>query len=142
MSKPVPQAVRRGEAPAELVAEWRELLERHAAVSCAMENALQKRHGIGLSEFETMDRLVCADQAKCRMSDLAGEIHLSQSALSRAVARLERDGLAERTMCADDRRALFVQLTAKGLRLHAEALPTHREVLLETWTGGRAETCR
>ena len=50
------------------------------------------------------------------MSDLAGDIYLSQSALSRAVARLERDGLVERSMCADDRRAVFVCLTEKGSR--------------------------
>ena len=84
--------------------EWRELLDRHAAVSCALEKALQDEHQIGLSEFETLDRLVDANCGKYRMSDLAGDIYLSQSALSRAVARLERDGLVKRSMCDDDRR--------------------------------------
>ena len=97
-----------------LVGEWRELLERHAAVSCALERALDEKHQIGLSEFETLDRLVDANSGKYRMSDLAGDIHLSQSALSRAVARLERDGYVERNMCTDDRRAMFVCLTEKG----------------------------
>ena len=117
--------------------EWRELLERHAAVSCALERALDEQHQIGLSEFETLDRLVDANSGKYRMSDLAGDIHLSQSALSRAVARLERDGLVERNMCTDDRRAMFVCLTEKGRRIHKEALPTHRAVLGETWEADR-----
>jgi len=120
-------------AAADLVGEWRDLLGRHAAVSCALERALDEGHQIGLSEFETLDRVVDANCGKYRMSDLAGDIHLSQSALSRAVARLERDGLVERNMCEDDRRAMFVCLTAKGRRVHAEALPTHRAVLSETW---------
>ena len=124
-------------ATAGLVGEWRELLERHAAVSCALERALDEQHQIGLSEFETLDRLVDANCGKYRMSDLAGDIHLSQSALSRAVARLERDGLVERSMCTDDRRAMFVCLTEKGRRIHAEALPTHRAVLSETWGADR-----
>src|ERR687891_700980 len=80
---------RTGPAPAELVDEWRGLLERHAAVSCALEKALQDEHDIGLSEFETLDRLVDANCGNYRMSDLAGDIYLSQSALSRAVDRLE-----------------------------------------------------
>jgi DNA-binding MarR family transcriptional regulator len=115
------------------VGEWRTLLERHAAVTCALEKALEDGHQIGLSEFETLDRLVDANCGKYRMSDLAGDIHLSQSALSRAVARLERDGLVERSMCADDRRSVFVRLTQKGKRVHERALPTHRTVLSESW---------
>jgi DNA-binding MarR family transcriptional regulator len=119
--------------PVGLVNEWRELLGRHAAVSCALEKALQDQHQIGLSEFETLDRLVDANCGNYRMSDLAGDIHLSQSALSRAVDRLERDGLVQRSMCADDRRGVFVCLTEKGKRVYDEALPTHRAVLGQTW---------
>jgi DNA-binding MarR family transcriptional regulator len=116
-----------------LVGEWRELLERHAKVSCALEKALQDEHGIGLSEFEILDRLVDANCGKYRMTDLAQDIYLSQSALSRAVARLEQDGLVHRSMCTDDRRAIFVCLTGDGATRHRDALPTHREVLGGTW---------
>ncbi|NKY29518.1 MarR family winged helix-turn-helix transcriptional regulator [Nocardia gamkensis] len=134
MSKPTTvSTVRRAPAQAGLVAEWRELLDRHAAVSCALEKALQNGHHIGLSEFETLDRLVDANCGDYRMSDLANDIYLSQSALSRAVARLERDGLVQRTMCAQDRRAVFVCLTEKGREVYEQALPTHREVLSDTW---------
>jgi DNA-binding MarR family transcriptional regulator len=124
-----------GRAPSPaLVEEWRELLDRHATVSCALEKALQDEHEIGLSEFETLERVIDANCGQYRMSDLAGDIHLSQSALSRAVARLERDGLVERSMCVDDRRAVFVCLTKKGERVYEEALPTHRAVLGRTWS--------
>ena len=117
-----------------VVQEWRSVLQRHAAVSCALEKALQDQHGIGLSEFETLDGLVDAACGKYRMSDLAGDTYLSQSALSRTVARLEGDGLVERSSCADDRRAVWVRLTEKGRALHDAALPTHREVLHRTWS--------
>ncbi|MCP2291193.1 MarR family winged helix-turn-helix transcriptional regulator [Nocardia amikacinitolerans] len=133
MSKPTTDTARRNVAPTELVGEWRELLDRHAAVSCALEKALQGKHKMGLSEFETLDRLVDAACGKYRMSDLANDIYLSQSALSRAVARLERDGLVERSMCSDDRRAIFVCMTEKGKQAYEEALPTHRDVLGRTW---------
>ncbi|MDH2416202.1 MarR family transcriptional regulator [Nocardioides sp. CER19] len=116
-----------------LVGEWRTLLDRHAAVSCALERELHERHGLGLSEFEVLDRLVDANCGSYRMHDLAKDIHLSQSALSRAVARLEKDGLVTRGACEDDRRGVSVCLTGKGARTHDEALPTHREVLRATW---------
>ncbi|WP_216896920.1 MarR family winged helix-turn-helix transcriptional regulator [Nocardia alni] len=132
MTKASTASPTRAVAPAGLVGEWRGLLDKHAVVSCALEKELQSRHRIGLSEFETLDRLVDADCETYRMSDLAGEIYLSQSALSRAVARLERDGLVSRSMCSDDRRAIFVCLTDKGRAVHAAAAPTHREVLEHT----------
>jgi len=68
------------------------------------------------------------------MNDLCGDSHLSQSALSRAVARLERDGLVKRSMCSDDRRGVFVCLTAKGKRVYEQAVPTHRAVLNDAWS--------
>jgi len=115
------------------VGEWRELLDRHAKVSCALEKALHDEHGIGLSEFEILDRLVDANCGKYRMTDLAQDIYLSQSALSRAVARLEHDGLVTRSMCSDDRRAIFVCLTGDGAMRHRDAVTTHREVLTRAW---------
>lgn len=116
-----------------LVGEWRTLLDRHAAVSCALEKALGEGHGIGLSEFEVLDRLVDANSGRYRMHDLAQDIHLSQSALSRAVARLEKDGFVTRSTCDDDRRSVYVCLTGKGATTHRDALPTHRDVLRTTW---------
>lgn len=117
----------------ELVEEWRTLLDRHAVLTAALEKALQDQHGIGLSEFETLDRLVDANCGSYRMQDLAHDSHLSQSALSRAVARLEKCGLVKRDACTDDRRGVFVCLTSKGATTHREALPTHREILAATW---------
>lgn len=122
-----------GQSERVLVDEWRTLLDRHAVVSCALEKALNDQHSIGLSEFEVLDRLVDANCGSYRMNDLAKDIHLSQSALSRAVARLVEDGLVTRGPCEDDRRSVFVCLTGKGATTHRQALPTHREVLRTAW---------
>ena len=64
-----------------------------------------------------------------RAQDLAEAVHLSQSALSRLVDRLARHGLVERCGCDVDRRGVYVVLTEAGERRHAEAVPTHRDVL-------------
>ncbi|MCM6776831.1 MarR family transcriptional regulator [Nocardia sp. CDC159] len=112
-------------------------MAKHATVTCALEKELQGRHHIGLSEFETLDRLVDAACETFRMSELACESHLSQSALSRTVARLEREGLVSRSLCSEDRRSIYVCLTDKGRAAHADAAPTHREVLARTLRGER-----
>jgi DNA-binding MarR family transcriptional regulator len=114
-----------------IVQRWRDLLACYSNVSCALDRALQEAHGIGMSEFEALDRLVDATCEQRRMHDLAGDMYLSQSALSRTVARLERAGLVERSMCADDRRAIFVTLTDAGRERHTEARRTQRAVLAE-----------
>ncbi len=115
-----------------LVQEWRELLARYTVVSTALECALQDRHGIGINEFEALEQLATCKTSKCRSADLTEAVHLSQSATSRLVGRLEREGLVERAMCEMDRRGIFVTLTDDGLKRYREAKPTHRAVLEET----------
>jgi DNA-binding MarR family transcriptional regulator len=66
------------------------------------------------------------------MQELAAEIPLSQSALSRLVGRLEDDGLVVRAICDHDRRGIWAQITDSGRALEQAAQPTHEEVLAAT----------
>lgn len=114
-----------------IVTSWRELTARHAAACAALDHALGERHGLCVSDYEVLERLAEHDEHKARSQDLAEAVHLSQSALSRLVDRLAKHGLVERCVCEFDRRGVYVALTAAGARRHAEALPTHREVLAD-----------
>jgi DNA-binding MarR family transcriptional regulator len=115
----------------QLVAQWRELLDRHARTTCALEKVLQERHQLGVSEFEVLERLACCDAEQHRMQGLADTVHLSQSALSRLIGRLEADGLVTRSMCAVDRRGIFACLTPAGRERYEAARPTQRQLLAE-----------
>ena len=112
-----------------VVIAWREMAACHAAACAALERELGEKHGLGVSDFEVLERLAESEGRKFRAQDLAEAVHLSQSALSRLVDRLARHGLVERCGCDDDRRGIFVVLTADGERRHAEAVPTHRDIL-------------
>src|SRR5258708_38069784 len=101
----------------------------HAAACAALERELGERHGLRISDFEVLERLAESDGRKFRAQDLAEAVHLSQSALSRLVDRLARHGLVERCGCDVDRRGVYVVLTEAGEKRHAEAVPTHRDVL-------------
>jgi DNA-binding MarR family transcriptional regulator len=116
----------------DLLDEWHALLARHATVCGALEAELRRRHDIGVTEFEALERLATGPQGKCRGVELTEAVHLSQSAASRLVARMERDGLVERTACTDDRRAIFIALTEAGRQRYLEAKPTQRAVLAAT----------
>ena len=112
-----------------LVDEWREILDRHARVSCALTHALEHQHGLGMSEFEVLERLASEGGCSVRVAEIADHVHLSQSALSRVIDRLEKHGLVKRGVCENDRRAIFAELTDDGRERYEAARPTHREVL-------------
>jgi DNA-binding MarR family transcriptional regulator len=114
-----------------LTERWRDLLDRHARVTGILERVLQDQHRLGVSEFAVLDRLAFADKDQNRMQELAESVHLSQSALSRLIGRLESEGLVSRAICSEDRRGIYACLTAEGRARHAEALPTQRRVLAE-----------
>jgi DNA-binding MarR family transcriptional regulator len=116
---------------ASLLSSWRELVDRHARATTALERALQDEHRLGVSEYEVLERLASPDKDQHRMQELADGIHLSQSALSRVVARLEADGLVTRAICENDRRGIYACITPEGRERVQEARPTHRRVLAD-----------
>jgi len=131
-----PGVARAGQPP-EVVSAWRALAASHAAVTAALERDLGERHGLGVSEFEVLERLAEDAEHKFRVQELAESVHLSQSALSRMIAKLEQHGLVQRSLCDLDRRGIYVCLTDAGRHRHAEALPTHRAVLSAVLDSGR-----
>ena len=128
-----------GGAPAggvpEIVIAWRALAASHATVVAALDRELGERHGLGVSEFEVLERLAEDEEHQFRVQELAESVHLSQSALSRLIGKLEQHGLVQRSLCDLDRRGIYVCLTEAGRRRHAEALPTQRAVLAATLPG-------
>ncbi|GII75549.1 transcriptional regulator [Sphaerisporangium rufum] len=122
-------------AEPDVVTSWRELMARHADCSGRLERELGEKHGLGVSDFEVLDRMAESECGKYRVQELADVVHLSQSALSRLISRLEKAGLVCRSMCVDDRRGVFVALTDAGRERHREALPTHRAVLRDSFSG-------
>jgi DNA-binding MarR family transcriptional regulator len=115
-----------------LLDAWRELSATHAAVFDQLERELQVRHGLTVSEFDVLQRLAEAPQGHSRMQELADSVHLSQSALSRLVGRLETDGFVTRSLCTEDRRGIYACLTATGRELVEQAEPTQSKVLEQT----------
>jgi DNA-binding MarR family transcriptional regulator len=119
------------ETRTDLVETWHALQAAHARAHGALERAL-KAHDLGVSEFEVLEQLARGrDKEQFRMQALGEAVHLSQSALSRVVGRLENDGLATRGLCPEDRRGVMVCVTDAGRSRYEAALPAHRAALAE-----------
>jgi DNA-binding MarR family transcriptional regulator len=117
----------------ELASEWHDLMGRYHRITCALDRRLAAEHGLSGSDFEVLQQLYSAGP-RCdaiRMSELGERVHLSQSAFSRLITRLEQAGLVERTVCADDRRSALTRITDAGVQRYLEARPTQRAVLRE-----------
>ena len=115
----------------ELATQWHDLMGRYHRTTCALDRALSTRHGLSVSDFEVLQELYAAGlrSGRIRMSELGDRVHLSQSALSRLISRLENAGLLERNPCKDDRRSVLIRITEAGIRRFAEARPTQRAIL-------------
>lgn len=112
----------------QLAAEWHELLGRYHRTQCALDRALVADHGLTVSDFEVLQQLN-AESRQIKMHDLAEHVHLTQSALSRLITRLEKAGLVARDVCTDDRRSVWTQITPAGKERYLAARPTHRLIL-------------
>ena len=119
-----------------LAAEWHELMGRYHRITCNLDRELSTRHQLTISEFEVLQQLAQSECESVRMHELGEQVHLTQSALSRLISRLEKDGLLERGMCLDDRRSVWAKLTPAGSARYQEAKPTQRAILRD-----QAEAC-
>jgi DNA-binding MarR family transcriptional regulator len=120
----------RSHSDAALVDDWLELFAKYARTHAALEHAL-KEHHLGVSEFEVLERLMGNNAERRRMQELGKGVHLSQSALSRVVGRLEQDGLVTRGLCPEDRRGIEVCITDAGRERYSAALPAQRAALAD-----------
>jgi len=65
------------------------------------------------------------------LSDIAQKVLTTGGNLTMVVGNLEKQGLAKRQQCPEDRRLLIVALTAKGKSLIRQAFSRHAAAIVE-----------
>ena len=103
------------------------LLEAHAAVTSRVNRELEGSAGMPITWFELLVRLSRSPDQRLRMSDLAAQVGLSHSGLTRLVDRVIEAGLVRREACPDDRRGAYAVLTDAGAEALDAALAGHLE---------------
>ena len=101
------------------------LLRAHAATTRSLNAQLTAEHGLTLSDYEVLLRLSRAPARQMRRVDLAEQVLLTASGITRLLDGLERSGLVERGSCDTDRRVVYAVLTDDGLAKLREASSSH-----------------
>jgi DNA-binding MarR family transcriptional regulator len=101
------------------------LLRAYAAVTRQLNAELTADHGLTISDYEVLLRLARAPESRMRRVDLAEQVLLTASGVTRLLDGLERDGFVERGSCDTDRRVVYAVLTDAGLAKLREASESH-----------------
>ncbi len=101
------------------------LIGAHAALTRELSAQLVANHGLTLSEYEVLMLLARAPDGVMRRVDLAHEVRLSPSGVTRMLDRLEAGGLVGKASCAKDARVTYAQLTEAGVAKLEECAPGH-----------------
>ena len=101
------------------------LLRAHAAATRNLSSQLAAEHGLTLSDYEVLLRLAHAPDRRMRRVDLAEQVLLTASGVTRLLDGLERSGFVERASCPSDRRVVYAVLTAQGYDKLRTAARTH-----------------
>jgi DNA-binding MarR family transcriptional regulator len=111
---------------------WNRLLALHAHVESRLSAVLQRRHGLGLSEYRALVFLDEAERSELRMTELADRLNLNQSSVTRLVGRLNAAEFTYRDLCPDDKRGAYTVLTDAGRDRFREARATYDSTLSDT----------
>lgn len=122
------------------------LLRAHAATTRGFNADLVAEHGLTINDYEVMLRLAHAPDRRLRRIDLAEEVFLTPSGITRLLAGLENSGWVEKVSCETDARVTYAQLTDIGhekLRAAAKShVGTIRGFFAERFTPSELEALR
>jgi len=107
------------------IAAFGTFIEAFAAVMTKVETELDRTAGVPVTWFEVLLRLARSPEHRLRMAELARQVGLSTSGLTRLIDRVEEAGYVRREVCATDRRGAHAILTDDGMTLLRTALPPH-----------------
>jgi DNA-binding MarR family transcriptional regulator len=86
-----------------------------------------ENHGLTINDYGCLLLLSRASEEGVRRIDLANELRLSPSGITRLLDRLEDQGLVGKGACKEDARVSYAILTEAGLAKLKEAAPRHVE---------------
>lgn len=119
---------------------WALFLTAHATLVEEIEGRLARQDLPPLGWYDVLWALERADEQRLRMNELATQVVLSRSNLTRLVDRLEQAGLVERQRSEDDRRGAYAVLTAAGKAMRKRMWPTYQNAIRELFEEGINET--
>ena len=101
------------------------LLRGHAAVVRVLNGQLVAEHGLTVNDYEALLLLARADGGRLRRTDLARDLQLTASGVTRLLDGLEAAGFVAREECGRDGRVTYALLTDAGRAKLEDASCSH-----------------
>ena len=120
------------EAPPQQVA-WRLFLTVHALAYRRIDDGLVAENCLSFDDYDVLLTVNESEGETLRMSELAEAVLLSNSGMSRRVARLVERGLLHRDQCALDGRVFRVRLSRAGRKALDKAWDVYSGLIEETF---------
>jgi DNA-binding MarR family transcriptional regulator len=107
------------------------LLRVNATIRRELEARLVRSHGLTVKDYEALVALARAEDGYLRRVDLAEQVLLTPSGITRLLDGLERLGLVEKGHCPTDARVTYAVITDAGRTTAAAAEEEHDRLLRE-----------
>lgn len=107
------------------LAAWRGLLFAHAKVIRRLEADMHEQHDLPITWFDVLSRLNQSPDGRLRMHELEEVSVFTRSGITRLADRLEAAGLVRRKRSPEDRRGVYLAITAAGRAKIDEVWPDH-----------------
>jgi len=113
---------------------WQAFLSVHRQLVELLADQMLTDHQLHLDWFDVLIHLADAPGRQLRQRELRDRLLLSESGVSRLLARMAAAGLLERTQADDDRRGVAIALTDKGAAALGAATGSHLELVAQLFT--------
>jgi DNA-binding MarR family transcriptional regulator len=107
----------------------------HASVVRGLDRELVADHGLTINDYEVLIRLSRAPDRMMRRVDLAQQVLLTPSGITRLLDGLQRSGFVEKAACDSDARVVYAKLTDEGYDKLQTARVDHVAAIRELFGG-------
>jgi DNA-binding MarR family transcriptional regulator len=115
---------------------WARLVRAYAGIARELDTRLHADHDLTKNEYDLLLLLARAEGQRMRRVDLATQLILSPSGITRMLDRLGAAGLVEKGGCAADARVTYAVLTEQGMNRLRAAGRSH-DAVIEEMVGSR-----
>ncbi|WP_284755517.1 MarR family transcriptional regulator [Arthrobacter sp. efr-133-R2A-120] len=115
------------------VTQWGLVIEGFQITNRKLHRAVAAAFSLDPAETETLLRLTRSPERRMSMAALAREAAFSTGGFTKIADRLAKRDLVVRTPCADDRRVVYLELTAAGVKLADELQNLVADIVRKTY---------
>jgi DNA-binding MarR family transcriptional regulator len=103
-----------------LGADWARVASFVASVDAGLGKWLEDTYRVGLTDYRALALIAAVPEKELRINDLAIQVGLNQSSVTRLVGRLQAKELVRRDVCPADGRGVYAVITELGQALVAD----------------------